>query len=78
MLKQIILILSLIFFSDIALGKGLSLDQAVNKVRRETQGKILSAKTVQRDKRKVHHIRVLTPAGRVKTVKVNGKLIKPR
>lgn len=45
---------------------GMSLDQAVRKVRRETGGRILSAKTVtNKDGDTVHRIKVLTPDNRV-------------
>jgi len=48
---------------------GMSLDQAVNQVRRETGGRILSAKTVSENGRRVHRIKVLMPSGRVKIVR---------
>ncbi len=52
---------------------GLSLDQAVKKVQRETRGRVLSATTVHRKGRAVHRVRVLLPDGRVRTVEIKGK-----
>lgn len=44
----------------------MTLDQAVRKVRRETNGRILSAKTVtNKEGDTVHRIKVLTPDNRV-------------
>lgn len=51
---------------------GVSLDEAVSRVRRQTNGKILSADTVRIDGRSVHIIKVLTPDGRVKRIRVNA------
>ena len=48
---------------------GMSLDKAVNQVRKETGGRILSAKTVSENGRRVHRIKVLMPSGRVKIVR---------
>jgi len=53
----------------LARASGMSLDQAVNQVRRETGGRILSAKTVTENGRRVHRIKVLMPSGRVKIVR---------
>ena len=52
-------------------GGGKSLSEAVEQVRRQTDGRILSAET--RIKGEVHHIKVLTKDGRVKTHKVQGR-----
>ncbi len=49
-----------------------SLSEAVDKARRDTGGKVLSAHTETRGDREVHVIKVLTPDGRVKMVRVNG------
>jgi len=57
-------------FGPILLARaGMSLDQAVSQVRRETGGRILSAKTVSENGRRVHRIKVLMPSGRVKIVR---------
>ncbi len=50
-----------------------TLDQAVNQVKRNTGGKILSAKTVKRGAKRVHRIKVLTKDGKVRVVIVPAK-----
>ncbi|MDH3430939.1 MAG: hypothetical protein OEM60_13540 [Gammaproteobacteria bacterium] len=52
-------------------GKGLS--EAIEEVRRKTNGRILSAETRTKGDREVHYIKVLTKDGKVKTHKVNGR-----
>jgi len=52
---------------------GKSLSEAVDQVRRQTNGKILSAETRVSGNREVHHIKVLTQDGKVKTHKVQGR-----
>ena len=55
-------------------GGGMSLDQAIESVRRKTDGRIVSATTkVNKNGREVHHIKVLTKDGKVKTHKVQGR-----
>jgi len=54
-------------------GGGKSLSEAVEQVRRQTNGRILSAETKVKGNREVHHIKVLTDDGKVKTVKVQGR-----
>lgn len=58
---------------DIAQSSGLTLDQAVEQVRRQYKGRIVSAETRRSGNREVHHIKVLTDDGKVKTVKVQGR-----
>ena len=52
---------------------GMSLSEAIESVRRKTGGKILSAETRVQGGREVHHIKVLTKDGKVRTHKVNGR-----
>jgi uncharacterized membrane protein YkoI len=52
--------------------RGISLDAAVAKVRRETGGRILSAETVNQGGRRVHRIKVLTPDKRVRIINVDA------
>jgi uncharacterized membrane protein YkoI len=52
---------------------GKSLSEAINQVRRQTGGQILSAETRVSGNREVHHIKVLTKDGKVRTVKVQGR-----
>ena len=49
-----------------------TLSQAIESVRRSTGGKILNAETKVQGGREVHHIKVLTKDGKVRTHKVNG------
>jgi len=50
-----------------------SLDQAVDKIKRKTSGRILSAKTVGRAGNKKHVIKVLMPSGKVRVFRVNAR-----
>jgi len=54
-------------------GGGKSLSEAVEQVRRQTNGRVLSAETKIKGDREVHHIKVLTDDGKVKTHKVQGR-----
>ena len=52
--------------------RAVSLQDAVEKVQRETGGKILSAPTVKVGKTKLYRVKVLLPDGRVRVVQVPG------
>lgn len=52
---------------------GMSLSDAVEQVRRQTDGRIISAETKTKNGREVHHIKVLTKDGKVKTHKIQGR-----
>ena len=52
---------------------GVTLSQAVEQVRRQYNGRILSADTQVSGDRETHVIKVLTEDGTVKTVRVAGK-----
>lgn len=54
-------------------GGGKSLPEAIEQVRRQTNGRILSAETRIKGDREVHHIKVLTKDGKVKTHKIQGR-----
>lgn len=56
--------------------QGKTLQQAVAKVRRSIDGKILSARTVRRGNRYVHRIKVLTKGGRVRVITIRGPKVK--
>ena len=57
----------------VAQGGCKSLSDAVEEIRRKTNGRIISAQTrVKKNGREVHHIKVLTKDGKVKTQKVQG------
>lgn len=49
-----------------------SLSEAVERVRRQYNGRIVSAETRKSGNREVHHIKVLTDDGKVKTVRIPG------
>jgi hypothetical protein len=49
-----------------------SLNEAVERVRRQYNGRIVSAETRVSGNREVHYIKVLTDDGKVKTVPVPG------
>ena len=53
-----------------------SLKQAVQQVKRNTGGKVLSANTVVRGNREVYRIKVLTQDGHVRVVQVEGRKIR--
>lgn len=52
---------------------GMSLNEAVQQVQRETGGRVLSADTVSQGGRTVHRIKVLTPAGQVRVVTIDAQ-----
>jgi hypothetical protein len=49
-----------------------SLNEAVERVRRQYNGRIVSAETRVSGNREVHHIKVLTEDGKVKTERIPG------
>jgi hypothetical protein len=48
------------------------LSEAVERVRRQYNGRIVSAETMMRGNREVHVIKILTGDGKVKTVQIPG------
>jgi uncharacterized membrane protein YkoI len=53
-------------------GRYTSLDQAVSEARERYSGRVLSAETEQRGGRESHNIRILTPDGRVKNLRMDA------
>lgn len=53
-------------------GHAMDRSEAVQKVRRETGGKVLASRTIVQGNRKIHIIRVLLPDGRVRDIRVPG------
>jgi uncharacterized membrane protein YkoI len=53
-------------------GRYTSLDQAVSEARARYDGRVLSAETEQRGGRESHNIRVPTPDGRVKNLRMDA------
>ena len=60
----------------LAQGGGKTLDQAVEQVRRQYGGRIVSAETRRQGNQEVHHIKVLTADGKVKSVQVPGRTVR--
>ena len=58
---------------QVAQDNGMSLSEAIESVRRKTGGRVVSAETRVQNGREVHHIKVLTKDGKVRTHKVNGR-----
>lgn len=56
-----------------AQGGGKTQEQAIEQVRRQYGGRIVSAETRREGNREVHYIKVLTKDGKVKTVRVQGR-----
>lgn len=54
-------------------GNGMSLSQAIDSVRRQTGGQIVSAETKVKNGRETHHIKVLTKDGKVRTFRFPGR-----
>lgn len=52
---------------------GVSLNQAVQEVQRETGGRVLSAETINQGGRSVHRIKVLTPSGQVRVMTIDAR-----
>lgn len=61
-----------------AQGRGMTLSEAVEQVRRRYNGRIISAETKRSGNREVHHIKVLTQDNKVKTVKIPGRTLSSR
>ncbi len=53
------------FYQTAGKSSGTTLSQATEQVRRQTGGRVLSAETINKDGRKVHRIKVLTPNHKV-------------
>lgn len=58
---------------EVMQSNGVTLSQAVEQVRRQYNGRIVSAVTQVSGDRETHVIKVLTQDGKVKTVRVRGK-----
>lgn len=62
-------------------GRYTSLDQAVSQARERYHGRVLSAETERRGGRETHNVRILTPDGRVKNLRMDpdsGRFDEPR
>ncbi len=50
-----------------------SLDDAISRVREQSQGRVLSAETVQQDNRNEHRVRIITDDGRVRRYRMDAE-----
>jgi uncharacterized membrane protein YkoI len=57
--------------------QGISLDEAIARARRQSDGKVISAETVPQGGRNVHRIRILTRDGRVKRMQYDAASGRP-
>jgi uncharacterized membrane protein YkoI len=57
--------------------RGITLDEAVSRVRRQSDGRILSAETVRNNGRRVYRIKVLSRDGRVSRVDIDADTGRP-
>lgn len=55
---------------QLAANSSQGLDAAVQRIKQQTGGRILSAKTVNENGQSTHHIKVLMPSGKVRIFKV--------
>ncbi len=58
---------------QLAQNDGMTLSEAIESVRGRIDGRILDAQTKTSDGRDMHHIKVLTKDGKVKTYKIPGR-----
>lgn len=59
-------------FPAVLLANEISVQQAVERVQKESNGKVLSVQTLQVGKRKIYRIKLLTAGGQVKVVEVKA------
>lgn len=59
----------------LAQSNGMSLSEAIAMVKRQYKGRIVGAETVVKGNREEHRIRVLTEDGKVRTVRVPGRVL---
>ena len=59
----------------LAQANGKTLAEAIEMVRRQYKGRIVGAETVVKGNREEHQIRVLTNDGKVRTVRVPGRVL---
>lgn len=60
-------------YIQLAQSSNKTLNEAVESVKQETGGRILSAKTVNKDGKRIHKIKVLLPSGKVRVFKINAQ-----
>ena len=63
------LILLVLMLSTQSVYAAQSLNEAVKKAERTSKGKVISARTVERNQKRTHEVRVLSKKGKVKTMR---------
>jgi uncharacterized membrane protein YkoI len=64
--------IAVMLLSTTAMGKEITLQQAVEQVQRETSAKVLSVQTLRIGKRKIYRIKILTTGGQVRVLEINA------
>lgn len=72
-LRNALLFFALALAAGAACAEALTLEQAMEKVQRETKGTVLATDTLHYGRTTVYSIKVLTPEGRVKVVRVRAQ-----
>ena len=65
-----LLLATAVLASPVQAQRAVDLQDAVERVQRQTGGRILSAETVRSGRQKLYRVKVLTPEGRVQVVTV--------
>lgn len=60
-------------YIQLAKNNNQSLDSAVQTIKKKTGGRILSAKTVDKNGHRIYKIKVLLPSGKVQTFRVSAQ-----
>lgn len=60
-------------YIQLAQSGGKTLNEAVESVKQQTGGRILSAKTVNKNGQRIHKIKVLLPSGKVRIFQINAQ-----
>lgn len=71
-LRSALLALTILFAPASHAEEGGGMQAAIARVERENDGKVLAVQTLERNKRKIYLIKVLTRDGRVKVVQVRA------
>lgn len=61
-----------LLFSSAACASDVNVQQAIDRVQQETNGKVLSVQTLQIGKRRIYRIKILTSTGQVRVVEVRA------
>ena len=64
--------LAVLVLSAAALAQGITVQEAVEQVQRETTAKVLSVQTLNIGKRKIYRIKILTSGGQVRVLEIKA------